>query len=177
MYHGGKFNWQNYRYIDGHVDYVDLCDAKTMSVHEINYMVDKLGYYGCIVYYYLEPGKDFQSGLKELSTDKAIISFCNWAYKHKIIEVYCDHKTKNEIKRMAMKSLPFDMELIKKPGVTIEELDENGNVIRERSFKLVPLTRLFDKIDAENCSRENVLNNGDDGDENDKRKYKWPSGD
>ena len=36
------------------------------------------------------------------------------------------------------------------------------------ALNLVPLTRLFDKKDARNCSRKNAFNNGDDGDENDR---------
>ena len=106
MHHRGKIRWESYiSYVGGDVDDVDLCDCERMSIHELNQMVEELGHIQEIkMYYYLEPTKDLNSGLRELCTDADVNKFCTLAYEYKVMEVYCNHLTIEEIDQVLMEA-------------------------------------------------------------------------
>ena len=85
-------------YVDGDVDDIDLCSAEKMSILELNKMVKKLGHRrAAILYYYVEPNKDLSNGLRELCTDEDVNKFSRWAYKFKVMEVFCNHLTPKKL--------------------------------------------------------------------------------
>ena len=78
-----------------------MCDAERMSIHELNKIVEKVGHRNAaILYYYLEPIADMGTSLRELSTDTHVRTFCDWAYKFKVMEVYCYRLTVIEIEEL-----------------------------------------------------------------------------
>ena len=112
--------------------YIDMCDAERMSIHELNKMVGKVGHRNAtILYYYLEPVADMRTGLRELSTDTHVRTFCDWAYKFKVMEVYCHHLTDPEIEELKNAVIIESPDKgKKKTGVVIEEVDEEECITR-----------------------------------------------
>ena len=68
-----------------------------MSLQVINKIVEKCGHQGTMLYYYIDLRNDLNHGLKELQTDEDMRGFCDWEYEHKLMEVYCNHLTLEEI--------------------------------------------------------------------------------
>ena len=162
MHHGERINWGQYvGYVDGDVDDIDLCSAEKMSILELNKMVGKLGHRrAAILYYYVEPNKDLSNGLRELCTDEDVNKFSEWVYKFKVMEVFCNHLTPEEIEK-------FRSPLIVKPvenkrcGVVIEELDEQGRIIGEPcSGKGFRMGLLFEEHTGTKDNRDVLQNSG-----------------
>ena len=96
LQHGCRIQEAKYKsYIGGEIDYFDICDAKSMSVHDINRMVESCGHSNSMLYYYIDPRSDLTHSLMELQTEENIKEFYRWTYK--LMEVYCDHMTLEEI--------------------------------------------------------------------------------
>ena len=134
LHHEGRINWEKcVSYENGEVDYVDTCNAECKSIHELNNMVQKVGYPNvAILYYYLEPIVDMRTGLRELSTDTYVRASCDWAYNFKVMEVYCHHLTVIEIEELNNNLIiESPNEGKNKSGVVIEELDEQECITKE----------------------------------------------
>ncbi|GKB49960.1 hypothetical protein Tco_0900713, partial [Tanacetum coccineum] len=60
---------------NGLVAYVDWCDIDKFSVHELNGVMEKLGYVNDdpIYYHYMIPGTDLQMGLRALGNDLDVL--------------------------------------------------------------------------------------------------------
>ena len=56
------------------------------------------------MYYYLEPTKNLNSGLRELCIDADVNKFCTLAYEYKVMEVYCNNLTIEEIDQILMEA-------------------------------------------------------------------------
>lgn len=58
-------------YKEGKASYVDYCNAKRISMHEINAMLKELDYEDeTMIFYYLKPSFDLKNYLVELNNDK-----------------------------------------------------------------------------------------------------------
>ncbi|GJX98969.1 mutator type transposase [Tanacetum coccineum] len=70
IHHVGKFKYveDKKKYVNGLVAYVDWCYIDKSSVHELNCVMEKLGYVNDdpIYYHYMIPGTDLQMGLRAL---------------------------------------------------------------------------------------------------------------
>ena len=127
IHYGGRISWGTYvSYDGGNVNYIDICDAERMSIHEIKSMVQKLRNRRASILYYAHVNK-----------------FCAWTYKYKVMEMYCHHFAANEIDELKRQS---DIEPAiekKKSAVIIEDLDEKGCIFRELLVPLIPSTRRY----------------------------------
>ncbi|KAL3532860.1 hypothetical protein ACH5RR_006381 [Cinchona calisaya] len=68
-----------------------------MSIHEINLMVQELGYKEAIFYCCLEPKTTLDKRLRNLQRDLDVLGMCKWVYKYTLIDIYCDHRHLSEI--------------------------------------------------------------------------------
>ncbi|KAL3514047.1 hypothetical protein ACH5RR_026764 [Cinchona calisaya] len=164
LHHGGKISGNKYvSYVGGDVDHVDNCNAEKMSLHEISCTVEDLGHHDTITYYYLEPYKDMSNGLRELCCDGDINNFCNWAYKFKVMEVYCDHNIEEEVNEIIQNS-PLVRQTHDKSisGVLIEEIDGNGDIVRLKSVDRVSNVNKEGEDDNESDSDSDVDHFSDD---------------
>ncbi|CAI9262195.1 unnamed protein product [Lactuca saligna] len=94
LYHGGEFTkFPDVQYIDGSVNYVDMVDIDTFSVHELDAMMKgfRYGVPPVIYYHFLVPGGDFHFGLKPLGNDDDLRTFAQYVCDHKIMRVYTEH--------------------------------------------------------------------------------------
>ncbi|XP_022008109.1 uncharacterized protein LOC110907434 [Helianthus annuus] len=134
LHHGGRLTQPPGRmYVGGKIDHVDLIDIDKFSVHEVDLMLDILGYNGRVepmCYMFLHPKKNLDQGLEHLSCDKDCLNLGTHVEEHKIINVYISHGLKN------IKDIFSPVEV--KPPVTIEEIDEPG------PFSIVPFKLNFD---------------------------------
>ncbi|GJQ98807.1 hypothetical protein Tco_0521792 [Tanacetum coccineum] len=77
IHHAGKFKYveDKRKYVNGLVAYVDWCDIDKFSVHELNGVMEKLGYVNDdpIYYHYMIPGTDLQMGLRALGNDLDVL--------------------------------------------------------------------------------------------------------
>lgn len=76
-------------------DYADLLDIDTFSVHDIDDMMEQLGYVdeGIPLYYHFKknPLSDMDFGLFSLGIDQDVCHLGSYVYKHKLFEVYIEH--------------------------------------------------------------------------------------
>nr|KAJ0213269.1 hypothetical protein LSAT_V11C400184090 [Lactuca sativa] len=95
LYHGGEFTkFPRRKYIKGKQTYVDLLDMDTFSVHDIDEMMEQLGYVdeGIPLYYHFKrPFSDLDFGLFALGSDQDVRHLGTFISKHKLIEVYIEH--------------------------------------------------------------------------------------
>lgn len=91
LHHGGHFiNFPGRRYENESHTFVDLLDIEKFSVHEIDSIMEDLGYDGngkVMYYYFLVPNHDLDFGLRTLGDDNDIINLRQYVAKHKMIEV------------------------------------------------------------------------------------------
>nr|KAJ0186252.1 hypothetical protein LSAT_V11C900478630 [Lactuca sativa] len=95
MHHGGEFtSFPGRKYIRGKQTFVDLLDIDTFSVHDIDEMMEDLGYasIGKPLYYHFErPLGDLDFELFALASDEDVRFLGSFVAKHKLIEVYIEH--------------------------------------------------------------------------------------
>ncbi|CAI9293936.1 unnamed protein product [Lactuca saligna] len=95
MHHGGEFtSLPGRKYIRGKQTFVDLLDIDTFSVHDIDEMMEDLGYasIGKPLYYdFQRPLGDLDFGLFALASDEDVCYLGSFVAKHKLIEVYIEH--------------------------------------------------------------------------------------
>ncbi|KAL4577828.1 hypothetical protein LXL04_013942 [Taraxacum kok-saghyz] len=118
LHHGGKFTKFTRRtYIDGKVDYVNFIDMDEFSVHELDYMMQQLGYKvpPVINYHFQIPNGDFDFGLRALGNDLDVLTLAKFIEDNKVIHVYTEHGE--------TRLLTYFMSPRVKPRVVIEELD------------------------------------------------------
>ncbi|KAL8256457.1 hypothetical protein R6Q59_031524 [Mikania micrantha] len=92
--HGGQFtNFPGRTYVNGKIDYVDMVGANDFSVHDVNAMLEELGYAKdkVIYYHFRVPEGDLDSSLKALCYNNDILSLLRYIHKHKIIDIYNEH--------------------------------------------------------------------------------------
>ncbi|KAK1425488.1 hypothetical protein QVD17_20840 [Tagetes erecta] len=95
IHHGGEFvKFPGRKYVRGAVAFIDMVDRDEFSVHDVDCMMQRLGYLRDeIIYYQFKiPGTDLDCGLRALGNDKDVISMLQYVHKFKIIEVYTEHK-------------------------------------------------------------------------------------
>ncbi|KAL4578783.1 hypothetical protein LXL04_014914 [Taraxacum kok-saghyz] len=118
LHHGGKFTkFRGRTYIDGKVDYVKFIDMDEFSVHELDYMMQQLGYeVPPVIYYHFQiPNGDFDFGLSALGNDLDLLTLGKFIEDNKVIHVYTEHGE--------TRLLTYFMSPRVKPRVVIEELD------------------------------------------------------
>ncbi|CAI9275866.1 unnamed protein product [Lactuca saligna] len=95
LYHGGEFTkFPGRKYIKGKQTYIDLLDMDTFSVHDIDEMMEQLGYVdeGIPLYYHFkQPFSDLDFELFALGSDHDVRHLGTFISKHKLIEVYIEH--------------------------------------------------------------------------------------
>ncbi|KAL4555657.1 hypothetical protein LXL04_038284 [Taraxacum kok-saghyz] len=118
LHHGGKFTkFPGRTYIDGKMDYVNFIDMDEFSVHELDYMMQQLGYeVPPVIYYHFQiPNGDFDFGLRALGNDLDVLTLGKFIEDNKVIHVYTEHGE--------TRLLTYFMSPRVKPRVVIEELD------------------------------------------------------
>ncbi|KAL4562714.1 hypothetical protein LXL04_026744 [Taraxacum kok-saghyz] len=118
LHHGGKFTkFPGRTYIDGKLDYVNFIDMDEFSVHELDYMIQQLGYeVPPVIYYHFQiPNGDFDFGLRALGNDLDVLTLGKFIEDNKVIYVYTEHGE--------TRLLTYFMSPRVKPRVVIEELD------------------------------------------------------
>ncbi|GJV38114.1 hypothetical protein Tco_1410591 [Tanacetum coccineum] len=94
IHHAGKFKeLEKMRYVNGLVAYVDGFDIEQFSVHELNVVMEELGYVNDdpIYYHYMIPGTDLDIGLRALGNDLDVLGLAKYIKDNKLIMVYCEH--------------------------------------------------------------------------------------
>nr|GEV48284.1 hypothetical protein [Tanacetum cinerariifolium] len=82
------------KYVHGDFDFLDYIDIDEFSVHDVNEMVNKLGFSGRnIVYYsFLKPDMNLDTGLYALGNDDDVRIMSEYIrLGYKMIEVYIEH--------------------------------------------------------------------------------------
>ncbi|KAK1424718.1 hypothetical protein QVD17_20056 [Tagetes erecta] len=121
IHHGGEFvNKPRRKYVKGKVSYVDLVDSDTFSVHEVDGMMQELGYLPDEVMYYSYkiPDKDLDVGMKAIAGDMDVHNFLHYVQKFKLIELYIEHKV--------TKLKTYFQSPNQGSSVIIEEIDDSG---------------------------------------------------
>ncbi|CAI9278342.1 unnamed protein product [Lactuca saligna] len=125
LYHGGEFTkFPDVQYIDGSVNYVDMVDIDTFSVHELDAIMKgfRYGVPPVIYYHFLVPGGDFHFGLKPLGNDDDLRTFAQYVCDHKIMRVYTEH---GETKLLTYFMNPKPVKKV--TIVQMDEIDENDD--------------------------------------------------
>jgi len=94
IYHGGFFTKKPGReYVSGKMEYVDLVDTNEFSVHELEAMVETLGYQTSIptFYHFNVPGLSLDCGLQALGNDDDVRSFFKHVGSSKVFSIYVEH--------------------------------------------------------------------------------------
>ena len=76
LHHGGKFTkFPSRRYANGKVNFVDYVDIDLFSAHDLDEMMEWLGYDGVakIYYHFMIPDSDLDFGLKALGNDADVM--------------------------------------------------------------------------------------------------------
>ncbi|KAI3509052.1 hypothetical protein L1887_24076 [Cichorium endivia] len=99
LFYGGEFtHFPGRRYINGKEKFVDLVDIDEFCVHDIDDMMDTLGYVeeGKLLYFHFKrPFSDLDFGLFALASDSDITHLRTYVGNHKLIEVYTEHGKTN----------------------------------------------------------------------------------
>lgn len=77
MHYGGRLTRvPGPRYVGGKIDFVVLINIYKFSIHEIDGVMDNLGYNGTehIYYRFLHPLKDLDNGIEDLCSDQDILN-------------------------------------------------------------------------------------------------------
>ena len=112
----------------GKIDYVDQCDIDKMSVEEIGEMLKDLAHRETFFYYYLEPGRDLNTGLKELRGGRDVSLFCKYVMTHKLMEIYCDSNSPVVQNYNSESNRSHEQD-----GCLIDLLDRTGGIVRENN--------------------------------------------
>ncbi|KAL4556249.1 hypothetical protein LXL04_038894 [Taraxacum kok-saghyz] len=94
LHHGGKFTkFPGRTYIEVKVDYVDFIDMDEFLVHELDHMMQQLGYeVPPVIYYHFQiPNGDFDFGLRALGNDLDVLTLGKFIEDNKVIHVYTEH--------------------------------------------------------------------------------------
>ncbi|CAN1140185.1 hypothetical protein LINPERPRIM_LOCUS23604 [Linum perenne] len=118
-----------YRY--GHIAYMDMVHPDTLSLHELNKMVEFLGVYGGIFeYLWLAPGEKFPADLKPLQCDDDVRALAEGVTVEKNIFVYVNKLTEFQARnRLALHQRRMFEVVTKRRGVVIEEVVEAGGSV------------------------------------------------
>jgi len=98
LHHGGNFTkFPHLEYVEGMTNYIDLIDPDFFSVHELDCMLQKLGYGMDFIryYHYKVPNEGLDFGLRALGSDLDVIAFCKHTSDHKIMNVYTEFDVTN----------------------------------------------------------------------------------
>nr|KAJ0187464.1 hypothetical protein LSAT_V11C900468320 [Lactuca sativa] len=100
LHHGGQFTkFPGRKYIKGKQNYVDLLDIDTFSIHDIDEMMEELGYIDSdqtlLYYHFLRPFGDLDFGLFALGSDQDVHHLGTYVANHKLIDVYIEHGKTN----------------------------------------------------------------------------------
>ncbi|CAI9301373.1 unnamed protein product [Lactuca saligna] len=125
LYHRGEFTkFLDVQYIDGSVNYVDMVNIETFSVHELDIIMkgSRYGVPPVIYYHFLVPGGDFHFSLKPLGNDDDLRTFSQYVRDHKIMRVYTEH---GETKLLTYFMNPKPVRKVN--IVQMDEIDENDD--------------------------------------------------
>lgn len=103
LHHRGKIIGDKYKsYVGGETSYIDIVDGDEFSLHELDRMITKLGYPEnlVIMYHYLDPTSDLNHGLRDFQTDAHVVEFLKWVTEYKVMDIYCNHMSQEEIVAM-----------------------------------------------------------------------------
>ncbi|GJV37011.1 hypothetical protein Tco_1409488 [Tanacetum coccineum] len=98
IHHGGWFTPTPSRsYIGGHVSSVNVVDIDEFCLHDLKYIVVKLGYgvEDLMYYHFLIPSLGLDYGLHSLNVDADVLEMSKYVKDYKIIVVYVEHGSSN----------------------------------------------------------------------------------
>ncbi|XP_035844408.1 DNA-directed RNA polymerase II subunit RPB1-like [Helianthus annuus] len=98
LHHGGSFTkFPNFEYVEGKHNYVDQLDPDFFSVHELDFVLKKLGYATDVIryYHYKIPNQELGFGLRALGSDLDVIDFCKYTADYKTMHVYTEFEVTN----------------------------------------------------------------------------------
>jgi hypothetical protein len=132
LHHGGSFTtFPGRSYQNGSETYVDIIDIDKFSVHEIDDVLEILGYSKEQVryYHYLIPNTDLDFGLRALGSDSDVRHFGTYVSDYKLMNVYVEHQTTN-----------VNTYFFSPAKCRIQELDDEDPDVRDT---VVPMKGLF----------------------------------
>nr|KAJ0226847.1 hypothetical protein LSAT_V11C100030570 [Lactuca sativa] len=130
------------KYIDGNVAYADDVDTDLFLVHELDDMVQELGYKTeeTLYYYFRIPEYPLEYGLMPLGKDQYVLKMVSYIPKHRLIRVYIEN---DQTRVPSYFKSPFK--------VVIEELEPESVSPKMNRKKLC-------RRDVGSCSRNLDLN-------------------
>ncbi|GLT87521.1 hypothetical protein SLE2022_056000 [Rubroshorea leprosula] len=132
MHHSGEFIYIPRKvYVEGEVDYFDLCEVNMLSIVVIDKMVKALGHSSSYIkYYWLFPGANLDNGLKPLENEGNVLEMVLNIPINRHVSIYLEHRTKQDL-LLEEKKLKKGMKTMVKQrssGVVIRDIDEGNNV-------------------------------------------------
>ena len=115
LHHSGDFG--EWGYFNGEVHKEEF-DIDEISLVRIDLVAQDLGLFGNLMYYWRDPKKDFNSGLKILENDGSVFEMALNAADVGEIDVYVRHLSEDDLDKA--------MNVGEKSGVVIEELIAEG---------------------------------------------------
>ncbi|KAI3792815.1 hypothetical protein L2E82_06706 [Cichorium intybus] len=96
LHNGGKFtDFPGRRYVNGQQHFINLVDIDTFCVHDIDEIMDNLGYVDeevtKLYYHFQRPLGDLDFGLFALASDADIRHLATFVAQHKLINVYTEY--------------------------------------------------------------------------------------
>ncbi|KAL8259170.1 hypothetical protein R6Q59_027123 [Mikania micrantha] len=100
VYHGGRFSkLPGRQYVGGKISFVDMIDFDEFSLHEVNSMIQEIGYPKDeeFCYYFRDSNRDLDFGLKALRNDMDVIELLKYVPNNKIIELFTSTSSQNDV--------------------------------------------------------------------------------
>jgi hypothetical protein len=175
FHHGGEFtSFPGRKYKNGKTSHVDLVDSDEFSVHEVNAMIQELGYLpdDMIYYNFLVPGQNLDFGLRALGNDSDVLNLLQYVKDDKLIEIYTEHGTSKVGTYMNLSGCSTS-------SVIIEDITDEGMLTQptRNSQQITTLCRrqltlqwhedsLMDEINNDTLINEEIVNEGNVGEGN-----------
>ncbi|KAD6453940.1 hypothetical protein E3N88_08646 [Mikania micrantha] len=89
--HGGIFTKvPDRKYVSGKVNYIDMVDSDNFSMHELNEMIQELGYTKdfFMYYHFRVPDGDLDTGIKALGDANDVCNLLKYVDRNKVIDIY-----------------------------------------------------------------------------------------
>ncbi|KAK9056764.1 hypothetical protein SSX86_024127 [Deinandra increscens subsp. villosa] len=186
--HGGFFSsLPGRKYKMGQVSYVDLVDSDEFSLHDVNDMINEMGYSSKYVMYYhfLIPGQNLDVGLRALGHDLDVVNLLQYVKTNKLIEVYTEHGSTQLSNHQLCGGSNFstavldqliDVELINsdefrengdKQLINVDNMIEGEMISDEDSDFLVDEDNMIEDVEVDMADFRAVVDTDTDGDEYD----------
>ncbi|KAH7861243.1 hypothetical protein Vadar_023663 [Vaccinium darrowii] len=95
VHHGGYFDCNPPRYVNGLVNHVDDCDSDRWSKFEAEDIVQRLGYRRHKLLWYKVPNLSMDESLRLIHSDQDVVEMSQLGRAHEQIEMYVEHVIKD----------------------------------------------------------------------------------